>query len=74
MRELKSVEEAAGLLGISVWTVRAYVRDGRLRPVRIGRRVLLAEDELERFVELNQEQAEAAPNANGNEINGEVRQ
>ena len=50
MRALKSIEEAAGLLGISTWTVRSYIRDGRLKPVRIGRRVLLCEDELERFV------------------------
>lgn len=50
MVALKSVEEAAGLLGISKWTVRAYIRSGRLRPVRLGRRVLLSEAELERFV------------------------
>jgi excisionase family DNA binding protein len=50
MRALKSVEEAAGLLGISKWTVRGYVRTGKLKPVRLGRRVLLAEDELERLV------------------------
>ena len=50
MKALKSVEESAELLGISVWTVRAYIRDGKLRPVRLGRRVLLEESELERFV------------------------
>lgn len=50
MRPLRSVEEAAGLLGISKWTVRAYIRDGRLKAVRLGRRVLLSEEELERLV------------------------
>lgn len=50
MNALKNVEEAARLLGISPWTVRAYIRDGRLRPVRLGRRVLLEETELERFI------------------------
>ena len=50
MKPLKSVEEAAGLLGISPWTVRSYIRDGRLKPVRLGRRVLVEEIELERFV------------------------
>ena len=50
MQPLRSVRKAAELLGISPWTVRAYIRDGKLRPVRIGRRVLLAEAELERFV------------------------
>ncbi len=50
MRALKSVEEAAVLLAISPWTVRGYVREGKLKAVRLGRRVLLEEAELERFV------------------------
>ena len=50
MRALRSVEEAAGLLGISKWTVRSYIKAGKLKPVRLGRRVLLAEEELERLV------------------------
>ena len=54
MRALKSVDEAAGLLGISPWTVRAWIREGRLRPVRLGRRVLLSEAELERLVSESQ--------------------
>jgi excisionase family DNA binding protein len=62
MKALRSVEEAAGLLGISQWTVRSYIRDGKLRPVRIGRRVLLAEDELERFVSAGQQQVEVEQN------------
>jgi excisionase family DNA binding protein len=41
MRALKSVEEAAGLLGISPWTVRSYIKTGKLKPVRLGRRVLV---------------------------------
>jgi excisionase family DNA binding protein len=59
MRALKSVEGAAGLLGISPWTVRSYIKDGKLRPVRLGRRVLLAEDELERLVTESQEPTNA---------------
>ena len=50
MQPLKSVEQAARLLGISPWTVRRYIHDGKLNAVRIGRRVLLAEDELERLI------------------------
>jgi excisionase family DNA binding protein len=50
MRALKSVDEAAALLRISKWTVRAYIRAGKLRVVRLGRRVLLPEEELERLV------------------------
>ena len=68
MKALKSVEQAATLLGISKWTVRSYIKVEKLKPVRIGRRVLLAEDELERFVGANREPVKA--NGNGN---GEVR-
>jgi excisionase family DNA binding protein len=50
MKPLMSVEEAAGLLGISPWTVRSYIHNGKLRPVRLGRRVLLEEAELERLI------------------------
>ncbi len=56
MRPLKSVEQAAELLGISPWTVRAYVRQRKLRSVRIGRRVLLQEDDLQQFVSAATEQ------------------
>ena len=69
MQQLRTVEEAAGLLRISKWTVRAYIKAGKLRVVRIGRRVLLADEELERFVGVNQEQVWA----NGNR-EGEVQQ
>jgi excisionase family DNA binding protein len=50
MRALKSVTEAAEILGISPWTVRKYIRKGKLGPVRIGRRVLLEEEEIARFI------------------------
>lgn len=50
MRALKTIPEAAELLRISHWTVRKDIRDGKLTPVRLGRRVLLEEAELERFV------------------------
>ena len=50
MESLKSVEKAAEFLGISHFTVRAYLRDGQLKATRIGRRVLLRQEELERFV------------------------
>ena len=56
MTALMSIEEAAGLLRISPWTVRAWIREGRLRPVRLGRRVLLSETELERLVTESQAQ------------------
>jgi len=51
MTELLSVESAANLLGISPWTVRAYIKKHLLFPVRIGRRVLLETTELQRFID-----------------------
>jgi excisionase family DNA binding protein len=65
MQPLKSVEEAAQLLGISPWTVRGYIRDGKLQPVRLGRRVLLSEQELERLVSDGQKQTKRNPQENG---------
>jgi excisionase family DNA binding protein len=53
MSPLLNIDTAARLLGISPWTVRDYVATRKLRPVRIGRRVLLEEQELERFVRAN---------------------
>jgi excisionase family DNA binding protein len=50
VKALKSVVGAAELLAVSVWTVRLYERQGLLKALRIGRRVLFEQDELERFV------------------------
>ena len=50
MKPLHDVNAAARLLSISPWTVRSYIHDGKLKAVRIGRRVLLCEDELERLI------------------------
>lgn len=66
MTKLLSIEAAAALLSISKWTVRSYVRTGKLKPVRIGRRVLLAETELERLITESQGGPDATPH-NGNE-------
>ena len=53
MKRLLDVRSAAQLLSLSHWCVRDYIRQGKLRPVRIGRRVLLEEGELERFIAAN---------------------
>jgi len=50
MNQLYDVNTAARLLAVSPWTVRAYIRTGKLRPVRFGRLVRLTTEELERFV------------------------
>jgi excisionase family DNA binding protein len=51
MEKLLRVDQAAELLGISPWTVRAYIRDRKLMAVHIGRRVLIEQSELRKFVE-----------------------
>jgi len=72
MVTLMSVNEAAGRLRISPWTVRALIRAGKLRPVRLGRRVLLPESELERLVAESQQPKEAG--AVANDVNLEVQE
>jgi excisionase family DNA binding protein len=36
-QQLHSIEEVAKLLGLHVRTVRNYVREGRLKAIRIGK-------------------------------------
>ena len=51
MDRLHDIEEAAALPRVKPVTVRSWVYKGWLIPVRLGRRVLLTERELERFIE-----------------------
>ena len=48
---LQDIESAAKALSLSPWTVRSYIRKGKIRAVRIGRRVLLEERELQRLID-----------------------
>jgi excisionase family DNA binding protein len=45
-KEMYSVEEVADLLGLHVRTVRGYIRDGRLKAVRIGKQYRIARADL----------------------------
>jgi excisionase family DNA binding protein len=47
---LLSLVEVATTLHVSPHTIRAWVRKGRLRPVRICRRLLFDPNEVARFV------------------------
>jgi excisionase family DNA binding protein len=47
--ELYSVEQVAERLGLAVRTVRAYVRDGRLKAVRIGKQYRITGGDLAAF-------------------------
>src|SRR5271165_4481039 len=46
-KELYSVEQVAERLGLHVKTVRTYVREGRLKAVRIGKQYRIAREDLE---------------------------
>lgn len=48
-QRLYSVEQVADRLGLHVRTVRGYVRDGRLKAVRIGKQYRIAHEDLEEF-------------------------
>jgi excisionase family DNA binding protein len=47
---LNPIRATAMRLGISEQGVRNLIAEGRLRAVRVGRRLLVAEHELDRFV------------------------
>jgi excisionase family DNA binding protein len=50
MEGLFALPEAARVLGnISHWTLRKHVSEGRIRVVRIGRRIFLDAEELQRI-------------------------
>ena len=44
-----SVEQVADRLGLHVRTVRGYIRDGRLKAVRIGKQYRIAQADLDAF-------------------------
>jgi len=49
MNDLFSIAETAEKLAISAWTIRAHLKRGAIKPVRVGRRVLIPRKELERL-------------------------
>lgn len=52
LETLYSIPEAAEKLGgISTWTITAWLSQGRLRRTKVGRRTMISEPELERFLE-----------------------
>jgi excisionase family DNA binding protein len=53
VKPLHDLKMTAQLLGVSTWTVRGYIRQGKLHPVRLGRLVRLDEEELLKFVASN---------------------
>lgn len=49
MSELLSIGDAATRLSVSPWTLRAHLKSGGIHAVRIGRRVLISNAEVERL-------------------------
>jgi excisionase family DNA binding protein len=47
--QMYAAEQVAALLGLHVKTVRGYVRDGRLKAVRIGKQYRISAEDLEEF-------------------------
>lgn len=45
------LKEASDAVGISRWTLRQYIKQGKLTAIRLGRRVLIEPDELQRLIE-----------------------
>src|SRR6266576_1214083 len=48
-QDLYSVDQVANRLGLHVRTIRNYVRDGRLKAVRIGKQYRITREDLEAF-------------------------
>ena len=47
-----SVPETATLLKVSTWTVRNWIRDGKLTKTKAGGRVLIARSDLRTFLKV----------------------
>ncbi|WP_033261150.1 helix-turn-helix domain-containing protein [Amycolatopsis vancoresmycina] len=60
-QDVFSVEQVAAKLGLHVRTVRNYVRDGRLKAVRIGKQYRITAADLEEFTGLPLAGRPAAP-------------
>ena len=59
-QRLLSVEEAALKLGgVSRWTIYSWMSQGRLRKTKVGSRVMVAEHDLEAFIEGCNQKADA---------------
>ena len=67
-QEWHSVEQVAERLGLHVRTVRGYIRDGRLKAVRIGKQYRIARADLAAFTGRPAEDATARPRAEASAV------
>lgn len=49
--EIYTPEDIAQMFKVSVGTVWKYIRDGKLPASRLGRKYIISEDQLRRFIE-----------------------
>jgi excisionase family DNA binding protein len=54
---LVSVKEAAGILGVSVWTLRQWLSQRRIAVVKVGRLTKLQLHDLQAFIAGNRREA-----------------
>jgi excisionase family DNA binding protein len=50
MEKLYSVAEGAGAIKVSIWTLRKWISEGRIRKTKCGGRTLVSESALEQFL------------------------
>ena len=49
--KLYTIQETAEALGVTAQTIRAYLKQGRLKGIRIGRPILITENNLREFLQ-----------------------
>ncbi len=60
MPQLVSVQSAAAQLGLSIWTIYRWASTGYLKSIRLGRRRLFDEADLQEFVRLMKDSTQEA--------------
>jgi excisionase family DNA binding protein len=45
-----TIEEASSLLDVNIRTLRSYIKAGKIKAVKLGRKVYIAEKYLEKFL------------------------
>ena len=46
---LLSLEDAAGMCSVSIWTIRKWVNKGKIKSIKLGSRRLIPKSELQRL-------------------------
>ena len=62
MERLYSVRAAAEYLGISPWTLHAWLSQGRIKRTKVGRRTMVRESELLKLIR-DEEPGETSPSS-----------